>query len=121
MLNQVTIIGVVVEVFEERGAMYVALQTGGGKKRDGGVFESNALVRCYAEAVKAQLNDIAPGQLVRVDAEVKARRKSQGGGWFSDVEAWRVSTLTMPMPKVLGAQHSRGQAPADDDSDMTPF
>ncbi len=121
MLNQTTIIGVVVEVYEERGAVYVALQTGGGKKRDGGTFESHALVRCYADAVKAQLNGIAPGQLVRVDAEVKARRKNQGGGWFSDTEAWRVSPLSMP--KVAGAQHTRTQAPSKpvDDSDDIPF
>jgi len=121
MVNVVLLVGVVVETWEERGAQYVSLRTGGGNSR-GKDWEEIAVVRFYGETTK-YTNGLARGQLVRIDASVKARKKQQGDGYFVDVEGRYLRAIEEVRPQVnSGGQHTRTSAkprPADDSD--TPF
>ncbi len=122
MLNQVTLIGRVTEVWDERGAQYVALVTASGNSK-GKDWTEIAVVRFYGDSTKYAAN-LGNGDLVRVDASVKARKKTSGGGYFVDVEARYLKVLSAPTTGTA-AQHTRTTSstkPAsDDDSDSLPF
>lgn len=118
MFNSATVIGTVVEVYEERGAQFVAVKTGGGvRKGGGGTWEEHAAIRFYGDVTK-HLQGVAPGDLVRIDAAVKARPKNQGGGWFVDVEGRYLVVLQAPSaarPRPAPGPTARGNQRPDDD------
>jgi len=124
MLNQVTILGRVTEVYEDRDEIFVVVKTGGGKKRDGGGrWEELVACRFWGDA-KKWCKDISPGAFVKVDASAKSRR-SDKGGVFTNIEAryLRVMAGAPPVdaPASKGGKGKTDPPPSDDDLDNVPF
>ncbi len=115
MLNQSVCIGRVVEVMPDRDAMVVVVRTASGQKHGGGEWEELVACRFWGDKYTKLVYGVAPGMLVRVDGSVKSR-KGQQGGYFTALECRYLVKIAEP----TRAQHSREQAPADDDG-SDPF
>ena len=113
MLNQVTVIGRVVEVVEDRDAQIVVIKTGEYKSGAGKLVETMVGCRFWGKATK-YVSEMGRGELWKVDAEAKSR-KSDKGMWFTSIEARYAQRIEAG--GVVGDGTSKGGKPPDDDSE----
>lgn len=122
MLNQVTVIGRVIDMLDEKDATIVIVRTGGGQKRDGGEWVEDAACRFWSETNRKHAAKAAIGMLVRIDGAVKSREYQ--GKWYSNLECRFLARLNEP--SAAGADGSRSSRPNDpppagDPGDSIPF
>jgi hypothetical protein len=111
MLNQVTVIGRVIEMLDEKDATIVVVRTGGGQKRAGGEWVEDVACRFWSEANRKHSAKAAVGMLVRIDGSVKSREYQ--GKWYSNLECRFLAKLSAPAASS-GSQRSGDSPPVDD-------
>jgi hypothetical protein len=117
VLNQVTVIGRVIDMLDEKDATIVIVRTGGGQKRDGGEWVEDVACRFWSEANRKHSAKAAVGMLVRIDGSVRSREYQ--GKWYSNLECRFLAKLA-GAPADSGARSGSRSGGSQQPSDPPP-